>query len=415
MDVIWMADEVPSGESGGALGDAAPLPPTPLSYTRDPDQPCYVLFTSGSTGAPKGVVITHANVVAFIEWATRYFRIGPHDRLSGHSPLHFDLSAFDVFGAFAAGAELHLVPTELNVLPNKLAEFIRERELTQWFSVPSVLSYMKRFDVGRPGDFPMLRRLLWCGEVFPTPALRYWMKLLPHVEFTNLYGPTEATIASSYYTVAISPESEVDDVPIGLPCDGEHLHVLDGDLHAVPAGELGDLYIEGAGLSPGYWDDPNRTGEAFLDWRDGSGRSTRIYRTGDLARIDAGGLAWFAGRRDSQIKSRGYRIELGEIEAAVNALDLVGEGIVLALNLDGFEGATICCAYALEPGESVTPADLRKLLEPRLPGYMMPARWVEYTDFPRNANGKIDRRELREQFAGQAVGSGDIPLDRRAP
>src|SRR5207244_4209066 len=156
---------------GTLKADCTYVPLDPLDYRNGPAHPAHILFTSGSTGMPKGVVIPHGNVIHFVEWARRYFNLGPTDRISGHPPLHFDLSTFDVFGTFASGAELHLVPPEINLLPNALAEFIRRAELTQWFSVPSLLSYMAKFDVVQFNDFPALRRLLWCGEVFPTPAL----------------------------------------------------------------------------------------------------------------------------------------------------------------------------------------------------------------------------------------------------
>jgi amino acid adenylation domain-containing protein len=237
------------------LDDLRGYPNTPAVTRNRPDDAAHILFTSGSTGTPKGVVISHANVIRFVEWACRYFAIDASDRLSGHSPLHFDLSTFDIFGAFAAGAQLHLIPAELNLFPRKLAELIRSSELTQWFSVPSALNYMAKFDVVLPGDFPALRRVMWCGEVFPTPALMYWMKRLPHVTFTNLYGPTEATIASACYTVASCPHDPGAEVPIGTACDGEALLVLNEAMEPVAAGETGELYITGAGLSAGYWND----------------------------------------------------------------------------------------------------------------------------------------------------------------
>ena len=242
---------------------------------------------------PKGVVISHANVICFVEWAKRYFGLNREDRLSGHPPLHFDLSVFDMFGAFAAGAQLHLVPAELNIAARSLANFIRQSELTQWFSVPSLLTYMAKFDVVVQCVFDTLKRLLWCGEVLPTPVLRYWMERLPHVSFTNLYGTTESTIASSYFTVPRMPEPD-DSIPIGSPCDGEDLLVLDvrdDQLHPAAPGEVGGLYIRGKGLSTGYWKDREKTEDGILTQsfqpvREGP--ADRIYCTGDLAKTGSG-------------------------------------------------------------------------------------------------------------------------------
>jgi acyl-coenzyme A synthetase/AMP-(fatty) acid ligase len=266
--------------------------------------------------------------------------------------------------------------------------------------VPSILNYMAKFDAVAQGDFPELERLLWCGEVFPTPPLRYWMERLPHVVFTNLYGPTEATIASSYYTLPGRPASETDAIPIGRPCAGEELLVLDADARPVPPGEVGDLYIGGVGLSPGYWRDPEKTATAFRAHPDHPG--SRIYRTGDLASIGEDRLVFFHGRSDSQIKSRGYRIELGEIETAVHAIDGLRESAVVAIETTGFEGYTICCAFARVTGTDVTPVGIRSTLATTLPGYMLPARWRELERLPKNANGKIDRPALRQMFRDQA-------------
>ena len=375
--------------------------PVAQDFRSAADDPAHILFTSGSTGVPKGVVITHANVMRFIDWAIPYFRMNDGDRVSGHPPLHFDLSFFDIFGAFAAGAELHLVPPDLSVLPNTLAALIRDSALTQWFSVPSVLNYMARLDVVRPNDFPALKRVLWCGEVLPTAALMYWMRRLPHVEFTNLYGPTEATIASSYYTVPALPRDDQQPVPIGFACAGEELLVLDDERQPVPTGDIGNLYIGGVGLSPGYWRDPPRTDAVFVP--DPRNPAARIYKTGDLARIGEDGLVYFIGRTDSQIKSRGYRIELGEIEAALNAVAGLREGAIVAIPTTGFESTAICCAYVPAPGTDLTPAMLRRELSARLPSYMLPAKWLAFEHFPKNANGKIDRPRLREVFESHAA------------
>ena len=379
-----------------------------LAFTRDdlltaastdpgvaPTDLAHLLFTSGSTGTPKGVMINHDTVLAFVDWGLRHFGTRPGDRVSGHPPLHFDLSTFDIYATLAAGAELHLVPASLGVDPRATAAFIRDRALTQWFSVPSVLTYLARFDAVAQDDFPALERLLWCGEVLPTPVLAHWMRRLPHVRFTNLYGPTEATIASSWFDVPGVPADETVPVPIGVACDGEELRVLDDAMAPVPVGEVGDLWIGGAGLSPGYWRDPEKTVAAFVP--DPAGE--RLYRTGDLARVDDDGVVHFLGRADSQVKSRGYRIELGEIEAALATVPGIREVAVVGIETGGFEGTTICCAYSVAEGHVLPATDVRRRLTELVPKYMVPARWAELDDLPHNVNGKIDRPALRDRFA----------------
>jgi amino acid adenylation domain-containing protein len=371
------------------------LPPPPIQSNTAPGDAAHILFTSGSTGAPKGVVITHAMVSAFLDWALPYFGPKPGDRISGHPPLHFDLSTFDIYGTLSSGAELHLVgPGAL--LPAHLAKFIRESELTQWFSVPSTFAYMVKGNAIEQDDFPSLERVVWCGEVLAPAVLAHWMKRVKQPSYTNLYGPTEATIASSYFTVKETPRDTSVPIPIGEPCGGEEIVVLDEHLQAVPAGETGELCIAGAGLSPGYWRDEEKTKAAFTTQ---PATGERVYRTGDLGRKDAQGILHYTGRVDSQIKSRGYRIELGEIETALSAIDGVGECAVVAVPSDGFEGTAICCAWSAKPDAELDPPQLRKALSEALPSYMLPAKWLHLPELPRNLAGKIDRKGLKDRFA----------------
>lgn len=403
-DVIsigWLDKQPLAGQSfqpKWMRSDLESAPTSRVAQECTAEEPAHILFTSGSTGTPKGVVITHANVMAFVNWALQHFGIEHTDRFSGHTPFHFDLSTFDIFGSFAAGAQLHLIPPGVALLPPKLVEFIRSSELTQWFSVPSVLNYVAKFNALRQNDFPSLRRVLWCGEVLPTPALIYWMRHLPHVRFTNLYGPTEATIASSYYDVRAWPRNPKDSIPIGTACGGEELHILNDDLETVAPREIGNLYISGAGLSPGYWRDPDKTGNAFLVHPRSQDPKKRLYRTGDLAWQDEAGLVYFVGRADTQIKSRGYRIELGEIETALNSFEALQECAVVAIQTESFGGWMICGAYVPCDGAQVAPPSIRKHLEKLIPSYMLPVRWMCVDVLPKNANGKIDRPRLRQLF-----------------
>lgn len=404
LQVGWLGGGTPPAVASLMFGpgDIERAPDARISPRASPGDPAHILFTSGSTGVPKGVVITHSSVWHFVRWAVDYFGIEASDRISGHSPLHFDLSTFDIYGTLAAGAELVMIPPELSLLPHRLARLIRDERLTQWFSVPSVLNYMAKFDAVKDRDFPALKRLMWCGEVFPTPSLIHWMTRVPHALFTNLYGPTEATIASSFYTVPRCPASEDEVIPIGRPCGGEELLVLGEDRCPVPVGEQGDLYIAGVGLSPGYWRDREKTNEVFTLRPRTSNPEDRIYRTGDRAVMGEDGLVRFCGRADNQVKSRGYRVELGEIEVALHALGVLRECAVVAAPGAAFE-SVICCAYVPLEGVRPTPAGLREDLSRVLPTYMLPARWLELEALPATSNGKIDRRSLRERFAREEM------------
>ena len=396
----WLgADPAPRGMDF-TLADIGTATAGPPEGDVGPDDLAYILFTSGTTGRPKGVPIRHGSARTFIDWAVRNFGLGPDDRLSGHTALTFDLSVFDIFATFGAGAELHLVPRRVRLLPHEVARFIQERELTLWFSVPSQLAYVARFDgIGseRPGS---LRHVVWCGDVLPTPSFLYWKERLPGVRFTNLYGPTEATVASSCYTVPDDFDDPTATIPIGTACDGEELLVLDEDLMSVPEGVVGDIYIGGVGLSPGYWRDPVRTREVFIpDPRSGNGPA-RLYRTGDRGRHGPGGVVDFLGRADFQIKTAGYRVEPAEVERAVLALPEVAACVVVAVTVDDFSGSAVGCAYVPSPEADLRVAEMKKRLVDALPPYMVPSKWLAVDELPLDDRGKVDRVRARILLEG---------------
>ncbi|MFF0628807.1 amino acid adenylation domain-containing protein [Streptomyces sp. NPDC004296] len=391
-------DGVPGCSLTAAEVAAAPTTmPEPVSGGSDV---AYVLFTSGSAGEPKGVPLTHAGIVHFVTWANGHFGLGPDDRISCHLQLHFDGSLWDVYGPLTCGAELHLVPPETSLLPTTLAEFIRTSRLTQWLSVPSVLSAMARHDVMAKDDFPHLRRVLWGGEVFPPPDVEYWMRRLPHVTFTGFYGTTETTIASSFHTLTDLPDQAL---PVGRPIPGEWLEVVDDQLRPVAADEVGELVIGGAGVSPGYWRNPERTTASFVELPPGSGR--RAYRTGDLGSRAADGLLRFHGRADRQVKVNGYRVELDDVMTELHALPEITAGAVVAVP-GRAGGPLICAAYTLGAGISLTTVQLKARLAGKVPAYMLPTRWLVLESLPTNANGKTDLRTLQRLFADEETPHG---------
>jgi amino acid adenylation domain-containing protein len=350
----------------------------------------YILYTSGSTGEPKGVMLTHGNALAFVDWAAQEFSVGPSDRLSSHAPLHFDLSIFDVFAASSGGASVDLVPAKLSMFPVEVARFIRERGITVWYSVPSILSMLVLRGGVQPDDFPALRTLLFAGEVFPTRYLRSLTALLPHVRFANLYGPTETNVCT-WYEVEPIPEGRTEPIPIGRAIADDEVFAVTEDGRLAAPGEVGELFVRGSTVMCGYWGDAGRTAEKLVRHPFREDLSDRVYRTGDLVQQAEDGNWHFVGRRDAQIKSRGYRIELGEIEAAIYGHPEVEECAVVAIP---DEMVTNRIKAFVVTKTSVDERTLARTTAERVPSYMVPEIWEFRPHLPKTSTGKVDRQAL---------------------
>ncbi|MGW3953922.1 AMP-binding protein [Streptomyces sp. NPDC004752] len=390
-------------------GPVAALPKEPVG---GPDDPAYILFTSGSTGVPKGVPVSHRNVSAYLGHVTGAFDTGPGSRLSGTFDLTFDLSVFDMFTAWGSGAAL-VVPSGRDLLTP--VRWAAERELTHWFSVPSVVSLAHRMRELRPGRLPTLRWSLFCGEPLTRQQAKWWAGAAPASTLANLYGPTELTISCAAYVLPARPEqwplTSNDTVPIGELHPGlEHL-VLDELGRAAATGEL---VVRGAQRFAGYLDRAENTGRFVApdpaagvvggaggpEPTDGAGgpgpTEGHWYRTGDRVTHEDGRLVHL-GRLDQQVKVNGYRVELGEVEAALRARPGVTDAVVVALSRPG--GDTVlraaCSAVGAVPDADALLNDLRT----RLPGYMVPRSVTVLDRLPLNANGKLDRTAVAEIVA----------------
>ncbi|MFJ9519444.1 amino acid adenylation domain-containing protein [Kitasatospora sp. NPDC101801] len=365
-----------------------------------PDDIAYIVFTSGSTGTPKGVPIQHGNVAALLDYAIARYELGPGCRLSQTFDLTFDPTVWDMFSAWGSGATL-VVPTRNELV--RPARFIEHRQITHWFSVPSVITYAERLRDLTPAGMPSLRWSLFGGEQLTLEQIRIWRAAAPQSVLENLYGPTEVTVACTQYRLPTRPEdwpsSANGTVPIGTPYPHLDFLVLDED--GRPADE-GELCVRGSQRFPGYLRPADNSGR-FLSFADGRAvlheaggppGPELYYRTGDrVSRV--GDALVHLGRLDQQVKVRGHRIELGEVEAALRALPGVGEAVVLALPDASGEVALEACYTG--PGQD--PVALRGALGGRLPGYMVPRGFTRLDAFPLNPNGKTDRRALALELA----------------
>jgi amino acid adenylation domain-containing protein len=364
----------------------------PTADGAEPASTAYLLFTSGTTGTPKGIGITQANVGAYLAAMGERLGLGDVDRCTQNFALTFDLSVHDMFACWTAGACLCVpAPTEV-IAP---ARFVREQRVTCWFSTPSTAGIMLRLRLLRPGAFPTLRWSLVCGEALAGEVAERWADAAPRSLVENLYGPTEATIACTRYRYRRgTPPEELPNglVPIGRPFGSTRAEVVGADLEPLGPGMVGELLLAGDQVAPGYWRDPERTARAFVSPPTLAGGPW--YRTGDLAsRSDDGELAYH-GRVDDQIKIRGHRVELQEVEAVVRAVS-GGAAIVVALGYPrttaGADGVIVFTAGATASDDMMLEACRRAM-----PGYMVPSEIHRVESVPQNASGKVDRRRLLE-------------------
>ena len=353
----------------------------------------YILYTSGSTGAPKGVKLSHQNAITYVRWLVDYLDATPDDRFSNHPPLHFDMSISDIFGAAMVGAAVVLVPHKTSVFPIQIKRFIEKNEITIWYSVPSILSMLLERGKLEPGCMPTLRVLTFAGEVFPSKYLAELMRIVPHPRYINQYGPTETNVCT-YYEVPEPPPADRD-IPIGRAVADVDTYVVTEDGGRAEPGEVGELIVRGATVMRGYWGDPERTAERLVPDPLGGELPDLVYRTGDLVRQNEAGDYDFLGRRDNQIKSRGYRIELGEIETALYTNDAVKECAVLPVPDDLFTNkilAYVVLEKVLEEHE------LKAHCKEALPPYMVPDLFRVREVLPKTSTGKIDRRALADEI-----------------
>jgi amino acid adenylation domain-containing protein len=355
-----------------------------------PNAIAYLLFTSGSTGQPKGVMISHANMLHYLDYVTKRYGFTSNDRVSQTFDLTFDLSAHDMFVAWDSGACL-CCPTQKQLI--KPGAFINDARLTAWFSVPSTAIFMRRLGELKPGMYPGLRLSLFCGEPLPLEIVRRWALAAPNSVMENIYGPTELTIACTAYrwdNTRSPGECERGIVPIGQPFDGMRALIVDEELREVEEGRDGELLMTGPQLSPGYWQDGEKTRRAFVPI---AGKNGTYYRTGDHVRRPIPGKPLvYLGRIDNQIKVLGHRVELGEVEAAVRQASGL-EGVVALgwpMTKSGADGIEVF----LETDSLDTKA-LMSQLKGKLPGYMLPRNVLILPRFPLNANGKYDRKALQ--------------------
>lgn len=351
--------------------------------------PLYCLFTSGSTGVPKGTVITHKNVIAYSEWVVETFGITSETIFGSQTPFYFSMSVTDVFSTIRTGAELVIIPKKYFSFPVKLIEFLNNHKVNTIYWVPSALCIVANLNLFKYTKPEYLKKVLFAGEVMPTKQLNYWISYFPDLFYANLFGPTETTDICTYYVVNRKFEDGAS-LPIGCACNNCDVMVINDDGKECKEGEEGELFVRGSFLAAGYYNNPEKTSSVFVQNPLNNAYPEYVYKTGDIVKYNEYGELIYCGRKDFQIKHMGYRIELGEIEAAAGITD----GVQVNACIYDVSSDSIVLIYQGTSEKEAVFESLKK----RVPEYMMPSLIIKVQSMPYNSNGKIDRVWLKNNF-----------------